>query len=671
MRKIQLPLLFLVLVSLSLIAPFANAEIFLEQPASIYNLGDEITLSATVSELSDSYFDMQLICDNGKVIITHDILSSTIVKKTFTLTKAFINDLKGQCYITASYADTSSQSQAFEISDRIDAYLELDKKELNPSENVILRLDAVKATGKPVQGFAGITFSEAGISLTKNVIDGKFETNFSIPINMPSGTYSIKTEVYEKDKQGEITSKALLENNLFVKQEPRVLEISIESQEAKPGENYKFKLLVYDQTNQTMDIQARYSLFDGSDEKISDRIVNSNEEIILEIPLNESPGYRTITAKLNDFLTKRYFYIPEVEKVSFEIMNTTLKITNTGNVPYRKNIEVGIGEDKEVLEIKLAVGESATFNLQAPDGSYDIIATDGVETFSASSVPLTGSAVKVVDLSEGTSIVSRYSLVWLFILGVLGLFIFGLSKGLGKQKFMAHMPNLSALLRKKHKEVPSLESSVSTAGSSDIKSLRITPREAEHSLVIKGIKEPCSIVAVKIKNMQALMKIDYCKETLGSINSAINGSRGTLYNAGEFIIGILAPSATKTFKNEITGIKVAQKVVSILREHNSKFKDKISFGIGIHEGDLVVEIDKQTNKLKFTSLGNTISLARKIAESAENELLISQSMHKKTSPTVKTRKKVKGDMDIYEVTSIVDREENAEFISRFLERNRQ
>src|SRR3989344_2568340 len=249
MRKIRLFLLLLALIGIFLIIPPASAEIFLEQPASIYNLGDEITLSATVSELSDSYFDMQLVCENGKVTITHDILSSTIVKKTFPLTKAFINDLLGQCYVIASYSDTSSQSQAFEISNRIDAYLELDKKEFNPSEAVVLKLDAVK---------------ETGISLTKNVVDGKFETNFSIPLNMPSGIYSIKTEVYERDKQGETTNKALLENNLFVKQEPRVLEISIENQEAKPGENYKFRLLIYDQINQTMDVQARYSLFDGA-----------------------------------------------------------------------------------------------------------------------------------------------------------------------------------------------------------------------------------------------------------------------------------------------------------------------------------------------------------------------------------------------------------------------
>src|SRR3989338_3120856 len=267
MRKIRLFLLLLALIGIFLIIPPASAEIFLEQPASIYNLGDEITLSATVSELSDSYFDMQLVCENGKVTITHDILSSTIVKKTFPLTKAFINDLLGQCYVIASYSDTSSQSQAFEISNRIDAYLELDKKEFNPSEAVVLKLDAVKATGKPVQGFASITFSEAGISLTKNVVDGKFETNFSIPLNMPSGIYSIKPDVYERDKQGETTNKALLENNLFVKQEPRVLEISIENQEAKPGENYKFRLLIYDQINQTMDVQARYSLFDGRSEE--------------------------------------------------------------------------------------------------------------------------------------------------------------------------------------------------------------------------------------------------------------------------------------------------------------------------------------------------------------------------------------------------------------------
>ncbi len=667
MRK---QLLLLVLL-FALVLPLVRAEIFLEQPSSIYNLGDEITLSATVDSLSDNYFNLDFVCENGKVTITHDVLSSTIVKKTFLLTSAFIQDLKGQCYFVASYADSTAQTQAFTISDRVDASMSLDKKEFNPSEGVNIVLDAIKADKKPLNGFAEITFEQAGISLNLPVINGKLVYNFSLPNNIAAGVYSIKTKVYEKDKQGNIINQANLENNVVVKQQAQFMEIVISDQEATPGVDYKFKIVVYDQTNQTIDTQARFSLLNGNDEKISDKVVNSNDDILLTIAQNESPGYRTIIGKMDSFSTKRYFYIPEVKKASFEIINTTLKVTNVGNVPYNKNIEIGIGKNKEVIELKLGISQSVNYNLQAPKGNYDIAVTDGVQSFSANSIPLTGDAVKVVDLADSSSIISRYSFVWLFIIGVLGLFIFGVSKGLGKEKFMGYMPNLSSLFRReKYGNTSDSSPTISTIKSSDIRmGSRIIPTEAEHSLVIKGVKEPCSVISVKIKNKSKVERSDYFKPLIDEICSEITSNKGTVYNNDDFIIGIFAPSATKTFKNEFKAITAAQSINSSLNLHNSKFKDKIDFGISVCYGDLVVEIDKVSKKLKFTSIGPTLSLSKRISEAASNSILLSQSLFRKVANTVKAKKVVRGDLDVYEITSVINRDDNSRFISDFKARN--
>ncbi len=666
MRK---QLLLLLLISF-LVLPLVSAEIFLEQPASVYNIGDEITLSATVDSLSDSFFNLDFVCDNGKVTITHDVLSSTIVKKTFLLTNAFISNLKGQCFFVASYADSTAQTQAFIISDSVDASSSLDKLEFNPSEGVNIFVDAVKANKKPLNGFAEIVFEQAGISLQLPVVNGRLVYNFSLPNNIASGTYSIKINVYEKDKQGNIINKANLENNVIVKQQPQFIEVVIADQEATPGSDYKFKIVVYDQTNQTISSQARFSLLNGNDEKISDRIVNSDEDILIPIPLNESSGYRTIVGKMDSFSTKRYFYIPEVKKASFEIINTTLKITNIGNVVYNKNVEIGIGKDKEIIELNLGISQSISYNLQAPKGSYDVAVTDGIESFSASGVALTGNAIRVVDLADSSSIISRYSLVWLFIIGVLGLFIFGVSKGLGKEKFMAYMPNFSRLFRReKFGNMDNVSPSISTIKSSDVRIGYITPTEAEHSLVIKGVKEPCSLIAVKIKNKSRVEKSDYFKPLINEICSEITSGKGTVYNNDDFIIGIFAPSATKTFKNEFKTITIAQSINSSLTLHNTKFKDKIDFGIGVCYGDLVVEIDKVSKKLKFTSIGPTLSLAKKISECALNSLLLSQTFFRRVANTVKAKKVVRGDLDVYEITSVVNREDNSRFISDFKARN--
>ncbi|MEK6918530.1 MAG: hypothetical protein AABW73_00675 [Nanoarchaeota archaeon] len=675
MVKSSTVLLIVLAVTLLLTVSAVRAEVFLEQPAAIYNLGDEITLAATVDSLSDNFFDMSLNCEQNKVVITHDILSSTIVRKSFTLSNSFIGPLKGSCFIAATYGTSSVQSQTFTISDHTDAYAEIDKKEVGPSESIIIRISATKANGKAINGFASVTFAEAGISLDLPVINGVAVYNFSLPQNMASGTYSIKTKVYEKDKQGNIINDANLESNIFVKQEARKIEVSIENQEATPGTPYKFKILVYDQTDKEITTQARYSLLNGEDTKINDQIVNSGEDIMIDLPINETPGYRTIVVKVESLSNKRFFYVPEVEKVTFEIVNTTLKIANTGNVPYKKSVEVGIGPNKEIIDLELGVGESAIYSLQAPDGSYDVSATDGVGKFSASGISLTGNAVRLIDVADSTSIITRYSLVWLFILGVLGLFIFGVSKGLGKQKFIHYMPSLAALSRlvkgNKYGNTNYEAPNISTIRSSDVTIGRVTPKEAEHSLVIRGVKEPCSIIAIKIKNKQKIEKQDYYKTALETIIAQITKVKGSVYQAEEFIIGILAPSATKTYKTENTSLIIAQEIKSVLTLHNSKSNpaNKIEFGIGINHGDLVVEIDKQTKKLKFTSLGQTLSLAKKLADGATSEVLLSQQMQRRVASATKVKKIVKGDTEAYELNSVVNRDDNSKFIDSFKARN--
>ena len=58
-------------------------------------------------------------------------------------------------------------------------------------------------------------------------------------------------------------------------------------------------------------------------------------------------------------------------------MNDTLLVTNVGNVPYRKAIQIVIGNEIEIKELNLEVGQSKQFRLLAPDGDYKISVTDG------------------------------------------------------------------------------------------------------------------------------------------------------------------------------------------------------------------------------------------------------------------------------------------------------
>jgi len=120
---------------------------------------------------------------------------------------------------------------------------------------------------------------------------------------------------------------------------------------------------------------------------------------------------------------------------------------------------------------------------------------------------------------------------------------------------------------------------------------------------------------------------------------------------------------TKTFRNDPIAIKVASEIASHLNEHNKKFKDKIEFGIGVNSGEIVASVGK--DKLNFTAIGNALSTAKRIADSAEGSVLISEATNKKVMSEVKTEKKG----DYYSIKKIIDREQYKGFLDGFMKRN--
>src|SRR5690606_6466993 len=134
-------------------------------------------------------------------------------------------------------------------------------------------------------------------------------------------------------------------------------------------------------------------------------------------------------------------YIPEVVSASFSVINSTLKVVNDGNVPYKKSVEVTIGDSVKIVDVNLPVGGVSRFSLYAPDGVYDIKVRDGsVSAFDIPGVSLTGNSVQIFDYDSDPGILTRYPVVWFFIIGVLGLFIFGVSRSMGMKKLLVRMP---------------------------------------------------------------------------------------------------------------------------------------------------------------------------------------------------------------------------------------
>ena len=156
------------------------------------------------------------------------------------------------------------------------------------------------------------------------------------------------------------------------------------------------------------------------------------------IPKNMSSGYYKIRAYSSGVYGERQFYVDENEEAQFELLNDTLIITNIGNVAYKKPVQIIIGGVVEIKELNLEVGKQVKYRLAAPEGTYDIKVSDGSNVFTETKVTLTGNSIRVLDAGGRIGIWSRYFLVWFFLVGVLGLFIFVGYKRVRKKKFYAY-----------------------------------------------------------------------------------------------------------------------------------------------------------------------------------------------------------------------------------------
>ena len=131
---------------------------------------------------------------------------------------------------------------------------------------------------------------------------------------------------------------------------------------------------------------------------------------------------------------------------------------------------------------------------------------------------------------------------------------------------------------------------------------------------------------------------------------------------------MFSPVATRTYHNEILAVKVAQEITQKLKDYNKKFRDKIEFNVGVNSGDMIAS--KVDGKLKYTSIGSTISFAKRVSDSDSGKILISDSIRKKLLRDLKVeRGKEIGENPTYELLDIKNRSGDAERLKDLMKRS--
>ncbi|MBU4308569.1 MAG: hypothetical protein KJ566_02140 [Nanoarchaeota archaeon] len=665
MRKIIIPIL-LALICISFVAA-ETTIIFNEQPNEIYNLGETINLPVTIKTTSDIYglFELNLLCGGSEISFYKNGVSLATgeekrMETSLVLMKDLILTSKGKCKIKAILGEDYQLTEEFKISDSLTIELSSEQTDFNPEEKAIFEGYATKENGKQVNGFIELSLvqnNSENKTYLETINKGYFLVSLDLEKNIKAGPYLINLNAYEQDLLGGKTNTGYLNKNIYVKQIPTSLEIILENPEVDPGTNAQIRAILHDQTGEKIPDTTAVLTIKNSNDKIREQVTIATDELF-EFPIkyNEPVSEFKIHGISNKLEADVKFKILEKEDISVELINRTITISNKGNVEYcNKTVLVKIGNESLNIDVCLGVDKEQKYFLTAPDGEYqvEVISDGGTEI--NEKISLTG---KVIDIREARSKVGniKYYFAWIFIIAILGFVTFIIFKKGYNKKVLAYLPSFKNKKKDDEVLVPLKE-----------KSLVKSKNKAELSLSIKGDKQNVSVIGLKIKNLNKIQsQKTNAEETLQKIVETVEEYKAATYENQSDIFFILAPTKTRTFKNESVALKIAEKIKLILDEYNKLAKQKIEFGISLNYGTMIVKSEKSA--LKFMSLGTLMTVAKKLASLSNSEILLGEPMNTKLGREVKSEKKSENNIEFYELQEIKHTEDHKKFLKSFLER---
>ena len=688
-------------------ASFVLADITLLEPQDVYNLGDKLYVTAEgLIGAETGNLNVDLVC--GDKIINLERMSARryaseeslpyslpykILDKT-DLEIENITDILGSCQVKLTVGSQVAITNAFTISSTILVTGLLEKESYNPGEGITVNIEAVKANGDLLNGFV----EGMNSSVFSKAIEGGFVTEvFSMPETIEAGTYDLGIRAYDRGKDG-VLNEGFTTVSFKINQVASNMVISLSGDEAMPGEEFTIGSEIYDQAGVEMVGTVSVKVLSPKNEDI-ELAIPTGEFQSFVLPVNATPGVWKVITSFNLLAEQREFTVLENPKVEFEFEEDgVLVVRSVGNADYNGTIAVEIGNETRELELVMSLGEVRKFSLRAPQGEYDVVVSDG-ESSANRQVLLTGNAVAISDL-KNVGIFKAYSIVWIFLILILGgagvvLFrkyrktrtlgsggkvrkVFGFfGKGAGAVTHGIGAVS-SKVASKVHSKVsskvpPKMKDHVASSMNFTTKSPKVQGLDsenyshkddsmmdltkksvgtAESTLVLKGEKHPSAVVALSIKNYSELK--DHAKKALISTINGTKDMKGLVDWRGDYVFVVFSPLVTKTYTNEALAAKAGFMIKKALTEYNKKFKEHIDFNLGVHAGELIAS--KKDGKLKYTSIGNTISLAKRIADSDRGKLIVSDDVRKKLLRDLKvTKGKEIGKNQTYEVSEIKNR----------------
>jgi len=360
----------------------------------------------------------------------------------------------------------------------------------------------------------------------------------------------------------------------------------------------------------------------------------------------------------------------------------------------------------EIKQVKLGVGEMQRFTLRAPDGDYSIsIMEDGLTQMLGSTF-LTGNAVKVTNFREDLLYTIANPIIWWLAVIFLVLIIIFVQMRIRKthrshigtttptpafsanskpKEAVENKPVADDVVEKKLTFDFSRKDDISIGKSTKfdnswmpkLKNIDFSPPKnvvtSQQNPIPKivpstlfasqnqGIRERAVAIALYVNNQSTNIT-----QTLNGALSVAKEAGAKIYIDGEYKIILFSPKLTNNIDNESVAVSVGRRIQALFLEHVKNNNDGVLFGIGVSNGEIISEVEN--DKFHFTSTGNLISLAKRIAQSSNMKLFISDSVRRKVISNVKTDRSPF--QNVWEVTRVIDHSQSRDFIKRFSDRNR-
>ncbi|HLC65884.1 MAG TPA: hypothetical protein VJI46_07220 [Candidatus Nanoarchaeia archaeon] len=366
------------LVVFFLLVPIAYADVDFAGPLNEhYNLGDKIQVEALLQNPEPGLLKASIDCSSRSVLYfvtpIDENSPSQISIPEYTASQPLIGDCHLALAIDSLDGNGKSErsSSEFKITNEIIVDAVSDKLEYKPSETIKISGTARKKSGLDLRNATiYISLDDETKSLEG---EGSFEYNLPIKSTSKSGKKELSITARDSDaNEGSI----IIPINLLPKASS--MEIILNGKEFMPKNQVEFRIAVYDQAREVMEIPVKTEIRDSSGSTVQSLEIMSGIISAFTLDSFAMPGTYTIKASVGGLSGEGRFYVKRVEMLESKYEGQIVTITNIGNVLYENETTIILeGDGKKIIlsrELSLEPGASETIDLsrEVPGGVYTI-----------------------------------------------------------------------------------------------------------------------------------------------------------------------------------------------------------------------------------------------------------------------------------------------------------